>query len=225
MIDTLYINSVAQYSEELDVKSLVPDANVRRRMSQIVKMGVCAGQQCLSQVPDTQIDAIITATALGCTADSEKFLKPLVTAGTPSPTPFMQSTFNTIGSQLAILNNCQGENLTFVNRENSLRDALIASALLIEEGQTNILLVVADERTATVDKILMRLDIINASARKTPHWGLFLHDASEQLRDKFPAQAFALLVSAEKNDKTLFCLTDVKNINAHLASEQSACGQ
>lgn len=203
MIDTLYINSVAQYSEELDVKSLVPDANVRRRMSQIVKMGVCAGQQCLSQVPDTQIDAIITATALGCTADSEKFLKPLVTAGTPSPTPFMQSTFNTIGSQLAILNNCQGENMTFVNRENSLRDALIASALLIEEGQTNILLVVADERTATVDKILTRLKV----------------------RNKFPAQAFALLVSAEKNDKTLFCLTDVKNINAHLVSEQSACGQ
>ena len=67
---------------------------------------------------DVPPEAIITATSLGCLADTEKFLSSMVN-NEPSmlnPTPFIQSTFNTIGGQLALITGNKGANITYVHR-------------------------------------------------------------------------------------------------------------
>lgn len=157
----IYVNSVARYDDSLNIKELIPDANMRRRMSKIVKMGVATGRECLQKAEINSPSAIVTATGYGCLADSEKFLRAIISTGETQlpPTPFIQSTFNTIGSQLAILCDCRGYNMTFVNRFSSFDDALIDSILAIGDGEENVLLVAADEMTPTLSTILRRMNL------------------------------------------------------------------
>lgn len=184
----IYVNAVARYDDSLDIKELIPDANLRRRMSRIVKMGVAAGRQCLQNACLVSPEAIVTATGYGCLTDSEKFLRVILqTAETQlPPTPFIQSTFNTIGSQLAILCNCRGYNMTFVNRFSSFDDALIDSILAIGDGEKNVLLVAADEMTPTLSVILRRMNLPNNGEG-----------------------AAAILLSAEPNDTTIAVIESI----------------
>ncbi len=187
----LHVNAAATFSDTLDLKTLVPDANMRRRMSTVVKMGVAVGEHCL-KLAATSPDAVITATGYGCLADSEKFLRALVLNGEQqlTPTPFIQSTFNTIGSHIAMLHALDVYNMTYVNGFQSFADALLDAALLIGEGKNNILLITADELTPTLQTILRRL-------------GVERHGGT-------PSQcAHAFFLSSEPNDKTLATITDV----------------
>lgn len=156
----LYVIALSAFSDALDVKTLISDANMRRRMSKIVKMGVAAGCECLNKV-QSKPEAIITATGYGCVADSEKFLRQMIANHEQqlTPTPFIQSTFNTIGSHLAIITDCRGYNMTFVNRTQSFADALLDAALAIYDGTQTILLATADELTPTLQTILQRMGI------------------------------------------------------------------
>ena len=156
---TIFVNAATQYSADWDMKTLVPDANMRRRMSKIVKMGVATGLRCLAEAQISVPDSIITATAYGCLADSEKFLSSALQTNEQvlPPTPFIQSTFNTIGSHIAILTGCHGYNMTFVDRERSFSDALLDAALEIADGKHLVLLGYADEQTPTLHNIFSRL--------------------------------------------------------------------
>ena len=42
------------------------------------KMGVACGLECINTLPSRKVDAIITATGLGCLADTEKFLNTII---------------------------------------------------------------------------------------------------------------------------------------------------
>ncbi len=156
---TIYVNAATQYSSEWDLKELIPDANMRRRMSKLVKMGVSTGLQCLSSANVSSPDSIITATAYGCLTDSEKFLASALSSGEQvlPPTPFIQSTFNTIGSHIAIMTGCHGYNMTFVDRQRSFADALVDAALEIADGKHCVLLGYIDELTPTLQVILKRM--------------------------------------------------------------------
>lgn len=154
----IYIKETATYGDTTDVKALIPDAGVRRRMSRLIKMGVATGMECVAA--SCAPDAIVTATGYGFLADSEKLLQQLTSTGEElmSPTPFMQSTFNTIGSQIAIMTGCRGANMTFADGWRSFGAALIFSHLLISSDEArNVLLVAADELTPSLDVILSRL--------------------------------------------------------------------
>ncbi len=188
---TIYVNAAAQYSDAWDLKSLVPDANMRRRMSKIVKMGVATGLHCLAQAQISVPDSIITATAYGCLTDSEKFLLSALQTNEQvlPPTPFIQSTFNTIGSHIAILTGCHGYNMTFVDRERSFTDALIDAALEIADGKHTVLLGYADELTPTLHNILQRM----------PHKAKHLPCEDS---------AWFFLLSDEKNEHTIAQLTN-----------------
>lgn len=155
----LYINSISSSHSDLDLKILIPDANMRRRMSPIVKMGVATAIECLRKSPINPVDAIITATGLGCLTDSEKFLKSIIENDEHllNPTPFIQSTFNTIGGQIAVLTSNHGYNMTYSHRETSFESALLDTVLLLNEETENILVGAADEMTPTQIKIMERL--------------------------------------------------------------------
>ena len=75
-----YVNCITSGAElRSDIKVLIPEMNLRRRMSRVVKSGVAAGIESLLEFgARAPIDAIITATGLGCIADSEKFLDSLI---------------------------------------------------------------------------------------------------------------------------------------------------
>lgn len=172
MIASAYINSMASIHPEFldtsqeylkanepDYKELIKNPALRRRMSRIVKMGVACALKCIGDIPPAGINAIITATGLGCLADTEKFMNNLLDNQEQllTPTPFIQSTFNTVGAQIAMLceNHCY--NMTYVHRGLSFESALLDGLLRLSEGDWNVLVGAFDEITPTSYDILKRM--------------------------------------------------------------------
>ena len=160
----VYVNCITSGAElRSDIKVLIPEMNLRRRMSRVVKSGVAAGIESLLEFgARAPIDAIITATGLGCIADSEKFLDGLIAGDETmlNPTPFIQSTFNTVGAQIALLRGLHCYNTTYVHRWTSFENALTDAALRIGAGWSRAVLVGAfDETTPSVEKVLQRLRV------------------------------------------------------------------
>ncbi len=157
-----YINTAAS-SDALtrDVKELIPAPEIRRRMSRVLRMAVSTGMEALASLPeDVQVSAIITATRLGCLADSEKFLRNIIEGDDAllNPTPFIQSTFNTVGGQIALLTGNRCYNMTYVHGERSLESALTDAMIQIDlNGAEHVLVGLFDETTPTLEKIKERM--------------------------------------------------------------------
>jgi hypothetical protein len=148
-----------EFSAAPDYKELIADPTARRRMSRAVKMGVAAAFQCLSGKAITP-DAIITATGLGCLGDTEKFLKILIQNGEDwlNPTPFIQSTFNTVGAQIAIALKNTHYNTTYVHRGTAFESALLDGMMTLSEGEAkNVLVGSYEELTETSLDVQSRL--------------------------------------------------------------------
>ncbi len=215
MRNPCYINSCASihpegligedrmlHATEPDYKSIIENANIRRRMSHIVKMGVACGINCLQQNEEKRIDAIITATGLGCLADTEKFLNTLLDNDEQllNPSPFIQSTFNTIGAQIALLSGNQAYNNTYVHRGLSFESALIDAMMKIWEGYTQVLVGTADEVLPSEYIILKRLGMLE---------NIVLGEG---------AHFFTL--AAHKNQQTYAELVAIKTVAGELSAEE-----
>lgn len=124
------------YSQFMDVRQL-------RRMSRILKMGVAAGKMALSDAGVEIPDGIITGTGYGCLEDTGTFLSKMVENNETAlnPTPFIQSTHNTIGSRIALMLQCQGYNQTYTQRAFSFENALLDATLELTENPDKSLLV------------------------------------------------------------------------------------
>lgn len=146
-----------------DIKVLIPDSVMRRRMSRIVKQSVATAVECVKGVDNIgMLDAIITATGLGCLADSEKFLRNIIANDEEllNPTPFIQSTFNTVGGSIALLRHNHCYNVTYVNREHSFEDALLDAMMIFSDKEAeNILVGAFDERTESQYRIMERMGV------------------------------------------------------------------
>ena len=118
---------------EPDYKVIITNATLRRRMSRIIKMGVACGLECIADIAPEKMQGIITATGLGCLSDTEKFLNTLIDNEERmlNPTPFIQSTFNTIGAQIALLRQIHAYNMTYVHRGLSFESALLDAMMKI----------------------------------------------------------------------------------------------
>jgi len=123
------------------------DARLIRRMSKVIRMGVASSLLALKEAGIEKPDAIITGTAFGCLEDTGIFLNKLISNNEQAlnPTPFIQSTHNTIGSQVALILQCLGYNQTYSQRAFSFENALL-DALMISQEQ-NVLLGGIDELT------------------------------------------------------------------------------
>ncbi|WP_297829785.1 beta-ketoacyl synthase chain length factor [uncultured Rikenella sp.] len=144
-----------------DLRELIPDASLRRRMSRIVRQSVATAVECVGGSPRlADIDAILTATGWGCLSDSERFLRNICETDEQmlNPTPFIQSTFNTVGAQLALLGGNRSYNTTYVHRSRSFESALLDATLLLADGDAARALVGAfDEQTETQHQIMERM--------------------------------------------------------------------
>jgi 3-oxoacyl-(acyl-carrier-protein) synthase len=123
-----------------------------RRMSKVIRMSVATAALALKEAGIEKPDAIIAGTGLGCVTDTTQFLTKLIENNEEAlnPTPFIQSTHNTMASQIALLLQCLGYNQTFSQRgfsfEYALQDALM---MLKENSEQHILVGGVDESTDT----------------------------------------------------------------------------
>jgi len=132
-----------------DYKTYI-DPKVLRRMSKIVRMSIVAARTALDEAGIAKPDAIITGTGMGCQADTEKFLNAVLDNDEAllNPTAFIQSTHNTMGAQIALMQANNHYNLTYVNRGFSFESALLDGLMLLNEGEVlNLLLGGIDEIT------------------------------------------------------------------------------
>ena len=146
-----------------------------RRMSRLIKMGIVSARLCLNDAHCTIPDAIITGTGIGSVEDTEKILGDLSKEEKfLNPTPFIQSTYNTISSQIAINLKCHGYNSTYVHRTFSFESGLQDAILQLKEGiATNVLVGGVDEMTLNHLNITRKIGqwkmspVNNLSLRKT----------------------------------------------------------
>jgi 3-oxoacyl-[acyl-carrier-protein] synthase II len=182
------------------------DPIVSRRMSHMIKMGVASARICLADAGCSMPDGIITGTGMGSVEDTEKILgafsedSPLT-----NPTPFIQSTYNTISSQIAITLKCTNYNSTYVHRtfsfETGLQDALM---LIAENPASRILVGGIDEMTQNHLTVIRRL----GHWRMHPTSNLRLLDYSEPGALAGQGSSFFLL-SGDPGEKRYCKLLDV----------------
>ena len=145
----------------VEVKNYVKPLEARR-MGKIMKSSLLSSLKALEQAGIERPDAIISATAWGCLEYSERLLEQLRDEGEVllKPTYFMQSTHNTIGSNIAIRLNCHGYNVTYTHGEQSLDWALRDAHLLLQSGRCHSVLVgLHDEMTPLLRSLLERLGV------------------------------------------------------------------
>jgi len=123
------------YAVEPEIEMYLDPAS-SRRMSRILKLGVIASKICLVDSGVSMPDGIITGTGFGMVEDTEKFLMGLLESDEKflTPTPFIQSTHNTIGAYVSQMLKCHNYNFTYAHRGTSFETALIDGCMLIEEG-------------------------------------------------------------------------------------------
>ncbi|MBS1747599.1 MAG: beta-ketoacyl synthase chain length factor [Bacteroidetes bacterium] len=143
------------YTSIFDIKQL-------RRMSRIMRMGLAPAIRSVQEAGLESVDAIITGTAYGCMEESEKFLKKIIELDETmlSPTPFIQSTHNTVGAQIALFLKCHAYNNTFAHRSFSFEHTVIDAMLLLHENKAkHILTGSADEITEFTFGVLQRFGL------------------------------------------------------------------
>lgn len=137
------------------------DARAARRMGRILKMGYYAARRCMDDAALSP-DAILTGTGLGIIDDTEKFLNSILETNEQfvNPTPFIQSTHNTIGGQIALHLKCHGYNHTYVQKGISFESALTDALLLLHENPSqNILCGGFDENSDEHYQITRRVGL------------------------------------------------------------------
>ncbi|MCR4995276.1 MAG: beta-ketoacyl-[acyl-carrier-protein] synthase family protein [Bacteroidales bacterium] len=97
-----------------------------RRMGKLLKRALATSLTAMQKSGTEHPDAVITGTGLGCIENTEILLTHLCEEGEENckPTPFMQSTHNTISSLVSIHTRSHGYNATYAHKEASFDCAL-----------------------------------------------------------------------------------------------------
>lgn len=146
------------------------DPRQLRRMSRIIKMGITSAFMALKDAGVEVPHGIITGTGYGCLEDTGTFLTKLVENNEQAlnPTPFIQSTHNTIGSFVAMLLQCQEYNQTYAHGAFSFESALLDGLMQIEDAPAkNFLVGGVDEITPASHAIQSRFGIFRRKLAST----------------------------------------------------------
>lgn len=113
-------------SQEADYAQFI-NPMAARRMGKLFKRAIATAVDVLHKGNCEQVDAIVTGTGLGCIEHTEKFLHAMLENDEEClpPTHFMQSTHNTISSQMALHLKCHGYNCTYSHRGTSFDSGLL----------------------------------------------------------------------------------------------------
>ena len=153
VLSKVEINSEEQLT---DIRKYVKPLEVRR-MGKIMKSSLLSSLEALQRAGIEVPDSIITGTAYGCMENSERLMEQIKEEGEGmlKPTFFMQSTHNTIGSNIAIKTHCHGYNVTYTQESHSLEWAIRDAELLLRSGKVkNVLVGCHDESTPLFNTLL-----------------------------------------------------------------------
>ncbi|WES96056.1 beta-ketoacyl synthase N-terminal-like domain-containing protein [Chryseobacterium arthrosphaerae] len=218
--DTLNENILQNLSPETSVqiikaiepnyKEFIPPAMIRR-MSKTVKMSSVASHNALKEAGIEKPDAIIVGTGMGCSQDSEKFLKNVIDNHEEflTPTFFIQSTHNTVAGQIALGLQCHAYNFTYVNTSSSLEFSFLDAKLQINDGEAgNVLVGSTDEQTDRT----MELYQLNNTIKKEENLPVnYLNSGTKGVIWGEGASFF--VVGKEKTESSYAKLTDIKITN------------
>ncbi len=128
-----------------------------RRMTPQMRRIVAAAKRAMKETGVAMPDAIVCATQYGCMLQSMRFLQDMIASGEQQlkPTPFIQSTHNTIASLIAILTGNHGYNATYSQGKQSLACALMDIETQMALGMIDSALVLEfDEEVEAWDAVL-----------------------------------------------------------------------
>ena len=195
-----WVESPVVYNEDnvksidLNYREYLPP-NAARRMGKLLKRALVCARAAMEQANIEMPDAIITATGLGCIENTEIFLDAMVRDGEKllNPTPFMQSTHNTIGSSIGIDIKCYGYNTHYSQKYVSFDCGLIDAFLQLQSGNIHTVLLNAhDEQSPVFDLILQHLNCWHFSD------GYFKGET-----------AISMMLGNQPSAKTLCCVEDM----------------
>lgn len=192
-------------------KEFIPPAMIRR-MSKTVKMSSVASHYVLKEAGLENPDAIIVGTGIGCSQDSERFLKNVLDNNEEflTPTYFIQSTHNTVAGQIALGLQCHAYNFTYVNTSSSLEFSLLDAKLQIADGEAeNVLAGSTDEQTERT----MELYKLNKTIKKEENLPVdYLNSTTDGVVWGEGASFFVL--GKNKTESTYAQLKDIHIVNA-----------
>lgn len=180
------------FKEYLDVKLL-------RRMSKILKIGVTTAKKCVEKSNINMPDAIIVGTGLGCIEDTTKFLNQIIENDEQllNPTPFINSTHNTISGQIALYLQCKNYNLTFTQNALSFETALIDGIMLLNDLDANNILI------GGIDEITEEsFELVNLSGC-----------INQNFNEKLGEGGTFFIISNQKNENTNIEIVDIQILN------------
>jgi len=195
---------------EPNYKEFIPPAMIRR-MSKTVKMSSVASTLALKEAGIEKPDSIIVGTGMGCSQDSEKFLKNVLENNEEflTPTFFIQSTHNTVAGQIALGLQCHGYNFTYVNTSSALEFSLLDAKLQILDGEAdNVLVGSTDEKT---DRIMELYQLSNSIKKEENLPSDYLNSKTEGVIWGEGCSFFVL--GKEKNESSYAQLKDIQIIN------------
>lgn len=133
----------------------------RRRMTDVLKMGITCAMDCLKQVELEQPDSIIVGTSMGCNIFTKRFLDKINSSKGRllSPTSFIVSTHNTIAGQISLLLGNHNYNMTHTQNSLSFEQAIMDGMLCILEGSENILVGSSDENEHGLYNLESKLNV------------------------------------------------------------------
>jgi len=195
---------------EPNYKEFIPPS-MSRRMSKTVKMSSVASTKALQEAGIEKPDAIIVGTGMGCSQDSEKFLKNVLENNEEflTPTFFIQSTHNTVSGQIALGLQCHGYNFTYVNCSSSLEFSMLDGKLqILDEEAENVLVGSTDEQT---DRTLELFKLSGAIKKEENLPVDYLNSTTEGVTWGEGSSFFVL--GKDKIENSYAQLTDVQIIN------------
>ena len=138
-----FLEEIQEYNTRM-IQCLEPevdsglDEKYLRRMSRLIRLGWIAAKICLDDAGNERPDAIITGSGWGSVLDSDKFLLSIFRnkENLLPPTPFIQSTHNAVGAQIAMLLNNSSYNMAYSHGSLAFEHALLDSILGLKDGDT-----------------------------------------------------------------------------------------
>ena len=195
---------------EPNYKEFIPPAMIRR-MSKTVKMSSVASTKALQEAEIEKPDAIIVGTGMGCSQDSEKFLKNVLENNEEflTPTFFIQSTHNTVAGQIALGLQCHGYNFTYVNCSSSLEFSMLDAKLQILDGEAdNVLVGSTDEQTERTVELFK----LSGAIKKEENLPVdFLHSTTDGVMWGEGASFFVL--GKDRTENCYAILNDIQIVN------------
>jgi len=199
-MNRVYVTAIEKDVPSEEYSRYLPPMKARR-MGKLQKRAQVTALKAMETSGVALPDAILNGTAMGCMEHTLQLLNGLAAEGDSvnMPTAFMQSTHNTVASQIAIFTKNHGYNTTYAHRGISFELALQDAFLHLRSGRWQTALVCAN-------------DEITEFQQQTP--GFF---GSLELQDR----SEAWMLSVEPGDHPLYELEGVQIIHQKGAEDRA----